>query len=109
MKSNTIVRAMFLMLVFSLASCAKKEPAPQPAAKPAPVAAPAPVPAAKKETKPATVADIQAKLIEHGAKLKSDGKMGAKTKTALKKFQAKNGLKATGVADRNTLSKLGLS
>ena len=35
-----------------------------------------------------------------------DGKMGRKTKTAIKEFQKNNGLKADGVAGRNTKEKL---
>ncbi|MFN8392722.1 MAG: peptidoglycan-binding domain-containing protein [Bdellovibrionota bacterium] len=109
MKSKSALLSLSVVLACSLVACAKKEPAPQPA--PQPVAAEAaPQPAVKKEAKPATVADIQEKLIEHGAKkLKADGKMGPATKAALKKFQAKNGLKKTGVADKETLAKLGLA
>ena len=35
-----------------------------------------------------------------------DGKMGRKTKTAIKEFQKNNGLKADGVVGRNTKEKL---
>jgi peptidoglycan hydrolase-like protein with peptidoglycan-binding domain len=35
-----------------------------------------------------------------------DGKMGPKTKTAIKEFQKSVGLKADGVAGRNTKEKL---
>lgn len=103
MKLN-IALSLALACTVSLSACAKKaEPAPAPA----PVEA-APAPEAKVEKKPATVADVQQKLAEHGAKIKADGKMGPRTKQALKKFQKSNGLKTTGVADEATLAKLGL-
>jgi peptidoglycan hydrolase-like protein with peptidoglycan-binding domain len=109
MKSNSALLSLSFVLACSFVACAKKEPAPQPAPQPATTEA-APQPVVKKEVKPATVADIQEKLIEHGArKLKADGKMGPATKSALKKFQAKNGRKKTGVADKETLAKLGLA
>jgi peptidoglycan hydrolase-like protein with peptidoglycan-binding domain len=109
MKSNRIVLSLILAAACSMAACTKKQqPAPEPTNSSA-QEEPAAPPVAKKEVKPVTVADIQNKLIQHGAKLKADGKMGAKTKAAIKKFQAKNGIKATGVADHLTLEKLGLS
>ncbi len=88
-------------LALALTSCAKKnvaEPVPPPAAE---VAAPV-------VKEPPTAIDIQRALLQNGAKLKADGKMGPRTTQALKKFQAKNGLKPTGVADEATLEKLGL-
>ncbi|MBP9837473.1 MAG: peptidoglycan-binding protein [Proteobacteria bacterium] len=59
------------------------------------------------EVKAPSVIDIQKALNKHGAHLKTDGKMGPSTKAAIKKFQAKNKIKATGIADAATLSKLG--
>lgn len=56
----------------------------------------------------ASTADIQAALAESGVKIAVDGKMGPGTKSALREFQQKNGLKVTGIADAPTLTKLGL-
>lgn len=55
-----------------------------------------------------SVADVQKSLNHKGAKVKVDGRMGPKTKEAVKVFQAKNKLKVTGIADEETLKKLGL-
>lgn len=49
---------------------------------------------------------LQEALNKHGATLKVDGMMGPATRAALKKFQADNGLKATGRADKATMTKL---
>ncbi len=54
-----------------------------------------------------SVMALQEALNKHGADLKADGFMGPKTRAALKKFQAANGLKATGRADKATRVKLG--
>jgi len=51
---------------------------------------------------------IQKALDKAGAKLKADGFMGKMTKAALKAFQTKHGLKATGVANKATLKALGV-
>ena len=51
---------------------------------------------------------IQEALDKAGAKLKADGLMGKKTEGALKAFQAKHGLKATGTANKATLKALGV-
>ncbi len=68
--------------------------------------------AEKKMTKKAapnkTVMAIQEALNKGGANLKVDGKMGSKTRAALKKYQADNGLKATGRIDKQTRAKLGV-
>ena len=64
---------------------------------------------AVKKAKPSkSVMSIQAALNKTGAKLKVDGLMGKGTRAALKKYQAANGLKATGRADRATRTKLGV-
>ena len=55
-----------------------------------------------------STADIQAALAEHGIKIAVDGKMGPQTKSGLKAFQQRSGLKVTGIADPATLTKLGL-
>lgn len=51
---------------------------------------------------------VQRALNQHGADLKVDGHSGPTTRAALKKFQADNGLKATGRIDKATLDKLGV-
>jgi peptidoglycan hydrolase-like protein with peptidoglycan-binding domain len=52
---------------------------------------------------------IQAALNDKmGAKLELDGVLGAKTTEALKQFQQKNGLAATGKPDEATMKKLGV-
>ncbi len=51
---------------------------------------------------------LQEALNRTGAGLKVDGRMGPKTRAALKDYQAKNGLKATGQLDRESRTKLGL-
>ncbi len=49
---------------------------------------------------------LQEALNKHGATLKVDGHIGPATRAAIKKFQAANGLKATGHADKATMAKL---
>ncbi|MGE0747374.1 MAG: peptidoglycan-binding protein [Rhodospirillales bacterium] len=64
---------------------------------------------AKKAMADAKVMSVQEALIKQGYKVKVDGMMGKKTRSALRKFQAKNKLKATGRIDEQTLAKLGVS
>ena len=49
---------------------------------------------------------IQAALNQSGETVKVDGILGHKTTAALKDFQQKHGIKATGRADKATLSQL---
>lgn len=56
----------------------------------------------------ARVQAVQQALNQHGASVKVDGHDGPATRAALKKFQAGNGLKATGSMDKATLEKLGV-
>jgi peptidoglycan hydrolase-like protein with peptidoglycan-binding domain len=49
---------------------------------------------------------VQEALKKEGYKLKVDGLMGKHTRTALKRYQKKNGLKVTGKPDEATLAKL---
>jgi len=51
---------------------------------------------------------IQKALNKEGYKLKDDGLMGKHTRAAIQQFQKKNGLKATGAPDEETLAKLGI-
>ncbi|MBL7181027.1 MAG: peptidoglycan-binding domain-containing protein [Pseudomonadota bacterium] len=93
------------------ATAAPSEPAAEPAmqAPAQPAAAPAKA-AHKKMAKKAMPSEkikaVQKALNTAGFTLQEDGFMGKKTKEALKKFQADNGLKVTGKADKETLAKL---
>jgi peptidoglycan hydrolase-like protein with peptidoglycan-binding domain len=51
---------------------------------------------------------VQEALKKEGYKVKVDGLMGKHTRTALKRYQKKNGLKVTGKTDEATLAKLGV-
>jgi peptidoglycan hydrolase-like protein with peptidoglycan-binding domain len=62
----------------------------------------------KKAKASKSVMAVQEALNKNGAKLKVDGLMGKGTRAALKKYQAANGLKATGRADKATRTKLGV-
>jgi len=55
------------------------------------------------------VKNAQEALNRNGASLTVDGKMGKKTVAAIKSFQKKNGLKATGKLDAKTKSALGVA
>lgn len=54
----------------------------------------------------AAVKGMQEALNKQGAKLAVDGKMGPKTRAALKSFQQAHGLKATGKLDKATRAAL---
>jgi peptidoglycan hydrolase-like protein with peptidoglycan-binding domain len=56
-----------------------------------------------------SVRDLQAALNKNGANLEVDGKMGPKTREALRKYQSANNLRATGSIDAETRTKLGIS
>lgn len=55
------------------------------------------------------VLTIQKALIAKGQPVKADGIWGWKTRVALKDFQKKNGLPATGHPDSKTLTALGIT
>jgi peptidoglycan hydrolase-like protein with peptidoglycan-binding domain len=55
------------------------------------------------------VMSAQDALNKQGAGLTADGKMGPKTRAAVKSFQQAHGLKATGKLDQATKTALGLS
>ena len=85
-------------------------PATQPAAEQQKAEAPATKAAPKHAMKGnAQVKAVQEALIQSGAKLTADGVMGKHTRIALRQYQKKNGLKATGKADKATLEKLGIA
>ncbi len=62
----------------------------------------------KKKANPELVSSVQRALVDAGYKVKVDGKIGREMRTALKKYQKKNKLKATGRIDKGTLKKMGL-
>jgi peptidoglycan hydrolase-like protein with peptidoglycan-binding domain len=53
------------------------------------------------------VAKVQTALNANGAQLEVDGKMGAKTRDALKAYQSAHQLKPTGHPDAATMKALG--
>ncbi len=97
----------------SLAGCAPSAP---PAPPPTPAAAAAPPPAAPPPAAPAPQAmtpgqhieAVQTALNENGAHLAVDGRMGAKTRAALRTYQHQHHLRVTGRPDSETLSALGI-
>ena len=60
----------------------------------------------RRGSKGATVRSAQARLNALGARLTADGSFGAATETAVKVFQAANGLTADGVIGRSTWNRL---
>lgn len=64
--------------------------------------------AKKKPAPDEKVVALQKALNAEGYKLKADGFMGKKTRTALKRYQKKNNLKVTGQPDQATLDRLGI-
>lgn len=56
-----------------------------------------------------TLFEIQRALIEHGYSLTADGRMGPDTKAAIQRFQRKQGLSPSGLADTETMRRLGIS
>lgn len=55
------------------------------------------------------IESVQAALQKAGYQVKVDGVLGSNTTNALKMFQTKNGLPATGYPDQQTRQALGLS
>ena len=56
----------------------------------------------------AWVKHLQAALIGHGARIRTDGICGKKTIDAIRAFQKTQGLKVTGMPDAETLKALGI-
>jgi len=111
-----INRTLGLVICFTvaagLAGCASDKSPPPPA--PAPMAAPAPAPAPPPPALPPgltpaqqRVAQIQTALNANGAQLQVDGRMGARTRAALKAYQSAHKLKPTGQPDSATMKALG--
>lgn len=92
------------------------EPTPEPTATPEPTPTPSPSPipppenpvSLKKGSKGVDVVNLQARLIELGylAPGANDGDYGSGTEAAVLAFQQKNGLKADGIAGKETLARL---
>ena len=110
-----IKRTLGLVVCFTvaagLAGCASNPPASPPPPAPAPVAAPAPpapppMPSGLSAAQQ-RVAKLQMALNANGAQLEVDGRMGPKTRAALKAFQSAHHLKPTGRADSATVKALG--
>lgn len=72
-------------------------------------AATAKKPAVHRTTGSPAVKNAQEALNRNGARLKVDGKMGPRTVAAVKSFQKRHGLKATGKLDARTKSALGIA
>ena len=56
-----------------------------------------------------TVKQVQQKLSDAGHQLEVDGIMGPKTQAALREYQQKNDLQASGQLDQKTMAALGVS
>jgi peptidoglycan hydrolase-like protein with peptidoglycan-binding domain len=112
MNPRTLAFAVCCLAAVGLAGCGSepKAPAPPPPV-PVPVATPAPPPPSAMPTGLTTaqqrVAKVQTALNANGAQLDVDGKMGAKTRDALKAYQSAHQLKPTGHPDAATLKSLG--
>lgn len=63
---------------------------------------------AKKAMPDQNVTNLQTALNKNGANVKVDGMMGPQTRSALRRYQQSNSLKATGSADSATRAKLGV-
>jgi peptidoglycan hydrolase-like protein with peptidoglycan-binding domain len=109
MNIRVLALAVFGLTAAGLAGCSSQKAEPPPA--PVPVAAPAPAPPPEMPANltPAQqrVAKLQMALNANGAQLDVDGKMGAKTRDALKTYQSAHGMKPTGHPDAATMKALG--
>jgi len=61
------------------------------------------------KTGDAKVKAAQEALNRNGANIEADGKLGPKTKAAIRQYQQRNGLQATGNLDSQTMARLGVS
>ena len=109
MNARILALAVVSLAAAGLAACSSQNAAPPP---PPPVATPAPPPPAPEMPANLTpaqqrIAKLQMALNANGAQLDVDGKMGPKTRDALKTFQSAHNLKATGRTDPATMKALG--
>lgn len=83
-------------------------PPPTPTPSPSPIPAPEVITSLKKGSKGAEVVNLQARLIELGylAPGSNDGDYGSGTEAAVLAFQQMNGLKADGIAGKDTQTRL---
>lgn len=114
-RASAAAFAGVLALVFTTAVTTPSHAQTQPATSmPAKPMASKPMAKKTKAAKKARMADakvmaVQEALVKNGHKVKVDGVMGKGTRSALKRFQAKNKLRATGRVDEATLRALGVS
>ena len=112
MNARTLAFAVCCLAAAGLSGCGSEPKAPPPPPPvPVPVVTPAPPPptamppgltAAQQR-----VAKVQTALNANGAQLDVDGRMGAKTRDALKAYQSAHHLRPTGQPDAATLKSLG--
>ncbi len=83
-------------------------PPPTPTPSPSPIPPPAEIVSLKKGSKGTDVVNLQARLIEleYLAAGSNDGDYGTGTENAVKAFQQANGLKADGIAGKDTQTRL---
>jgi localization factor PodJL len=103
MNPRSLAFAVCCLATVGLAGCGSdpKAPAPPPPVPPPP-AMPHDLTAAQQR-----VAKVQTALNANGAQLDVDGKMGAKTRDALKAYQSAHHLRPTGQPDAATMKALG--
>ncbi|MEK6710670.1 MAG: peptidoglycan-binding domain-containing protein [Nitrospinota bacterium] len=108
-KRMSLIVTLAFAAALAAPAWAQEQPKPAPPAaaeKPAP-AKKAPAKAAEKKAGAPEVMALQAALKKAGEDPgPADGKMGRKTRAALRTFQKKNGLKVSGQADKLTMAKL---
>jgi peptidoglycan hydrolase-like protein with peptidoglycan-binding domain len=111
MNIRALALAICSLTAASLAACSSQNaappPAPVPVASPAPAPPPAPAMPANLTPAQQRVAKLQMALNANGAQLDVDGRMGAKTRDALKAYQSAHNLKPTGHPDAATIKSLG--
>jgi peptidoglycan hydrolase-like protein with peptidoglycan-binding domain len=114
MNVRTLAFAVCCLATAGLTGCGSEQKAPPPPPPvPVPVATPAPPPPPPAMPPGLTgaqqrVAKVQTALNANGAQVDVDGKMGAKTRDALKAYQSAHSLRPTGHPDAATLKALGV-
>ena len=113
MNPRALAFAVCCLTAVGLAGCGSEQRAPAPPPPvPVPVVTPAPPPQPPAMPPSLTaaqqrIAKIQTALNANGARLEVDGKMGAKTRDALKAYQSAHHLRPTGQPDAATMKALG--